>query len=90
MMSEACELMRNGPYLRVTLPDVLPPDWAALLRDLRQEASEGVERVTVVAAAIDLTGDEGERVLGLAATLAADGLCVSLEREEDLSFVAAF
>ena len=89
-MSAACELLRNGPYLRVTLPDVLPPDWAALLRDLRREASEGVERVTVLAPAIDLAGDDGERVLGLAATLVADGICVSLEREEDLSFVAAF
>ena len=89
-MSERCELLRNGPYLRVTLPDVLPQDWGALMRELRDEADDGVERVTVIAPAIDLAGDDANRVFTLAATLAAGGMSVSLERDEDLSFVAAF
>jgi hypothetical protein len=41
-MLETHELLRNGPYLRVTLPDVLPPDWDALENDLDLELDEGV------------------------------------------------
>ena len=36
-MFESYELRRNGPYLRVILPDVLPPDWTPLARDLELE-----------------------------------------------------
>ncbi|MGH2630404.1 MAG: hypothetical protein ACRDHI_07585 [Actinomycetota bacterium] len=43
------EITRDGPYLRVLLPDVLPPDWDALRHELGWELDEGVTRVTFVA-----------------------------------------
>ena len=43
------EVHRNGPYLRVIIPDVLPPDWGALRKDVKNELDEGgVDRVTIV------------------------------------------
>jgi len=43
------EVKRDGPYLRVVIPEVLPPDWDALHRDLACELEEGgIERVSIV------------------------------------------
>lgn len=43
------EVKRNGPYLRVVIPEVMPPDWEALRRDLVGELEEGgVTRVSIV------------------------------------------
>jgi hypothetical protein len=42
------EMTCDGPYLRVLLPDVLPPDWGTLRRDLELELDEGGMRVTLV------------------------------------------
>jgi hypothetical protein len=42
------EILCDGPYLRVVLPDVLPPDWEALRRDLEPEIEEGVRHLTLV------------------------------------------
>jgi hypothetical protein len=39
------ELVRDGPYVSVILPDVLPPDWAAVKRDIESEIDDGAERV---------------------------------------------
>ncbi len=42
------EITRDGPYLRVLLPDLLPPDWDALRRELDWEMEEGATDVTFV------------------------------------------
>jgi hypothetical protein len=42
------EITCDGPYLRVLLPDVLPPDWEALRCELEPELNEGVSRVTFI------------------------------------------
>ena len=42
------EISNDGPYLRVLLPDVLPPDWEALRRELQPEVDEGATRVMLV------------------------------------------
>ena len=43
------EMWSDGPYVRVLLPDVLPPDWEALRRDLEPEIAEGATRVLLIA-----------------------------------------
>jgi hypothetical protein len=43
------ELMQDGPYLQVVLPDVVPPDWDALRRDVESAIDDGATRVTVIA-----------------------------------------
>lgn len=48
MQTTMCRIISDGPYLHVVLPDVLPPDWDALSRDLEPELEEGVTRVTFV------------------------------------------
>ena len=43
------EITHDGPYLRVVLPEVVPPDWEAVRRNVRFEIDEPVTRATVVA-----------------------------------------
>lgn len=88
-MLESYELCRNGPYLRVILPDVLPPDWTALDRDLELELDEGVERATVVTPRIDVSNGGLDRLLELSSTLIRQGVAVRLELREDASLVEA-
>ena len=47
-MRETTEITAIGPYVRVTLPDVLPPNWEELTRDLEPELDEGASLVTFV------------------------------------------
>lgn len=47
-MRYTSEISRDGPYIRVLLPDVLPPDWEAIRRELKQELDEGASRVLFV------------------------------------------
>ena len=47
-MRSTSEISCDGPYLRVFLPDVLPPDWEALRCELEPELDEGASRVTLV------------------------------------------
>ncbi len=91
-MLETHELLRNGPYLRVMLPDVLPPDCDALERDLDLELGEGVvEKATIVApycAPPRLTVDA---VLRVASFFGRHGVRVRIEPREDAeSFREAF
>jgi hypothetical protein len=44
-MRSTTEITCDGPYLRVFLPDVLPPDWEALRRELEPELEEGASGV---------------------------------------------
>jgi hypothetical protein len=90
-MLETHELLRNGPYLRVILPDVLPPDWDALESDLDLELDEGVvEKATIVApyAPPGLTVDA---VMRVASFFGRHGVRVRIEPREDAeSFTEAF
>jgi hypothetical protein len=82
-MLETHELLRNGPYLRVTLPEVLPPDWNSLESDLDLELSEGVlEKATIVAPCCDAPGLTVDAVLRLADLFGRHGVPVLIERRE--------
>jgi hypothetical protein len=82
-MLETHELLRNGPYLRVTLPEVLPPDWNALERDLDLELGEGVvEKATIVAPWCLAPGLIVDAVLRLAGLFGRQGVRVWIERRE--------
>jgi hypothetical protein len=86
-MLESYELRRNGPYLRVILPDVLPPDWMKLTRDLELELDEGVERATLITPHIDAVGGDIDRLLQLSSMLIRQGVAVRLELREDESLL---
>ena len=88
-MSDTYELRRNGPYLRVILPDVLPPDWSILARDLELEVVEGVETATIVTPHIDAVNGDLDRLLQLSSMLIRQGVAVRLELREDASLVQA-
>lgn len=42
------EVARDGPYLRIVLPDAVPADWGALLRQVEFECEEPLTRATIV------------------------------------------
>jgi hypothetical protein len=48
IMHTTSRITADGPYLHVLLPDVLPPNWEALRRDLEPEIEEGARHVTFV------------------------------------------
>jgi hypothetical protein len=82
-MLETHELLRNGPYLRVTLPEVLPPDWNSLERDLQLELDEGVvEKATIVAPCCGAPGLTVDAVLRLAGLFGRHGVRVWIERRD--------
>lgn len=83
-MLDAHELLRNGPYLRVTLPDVLPPDWDALESDLDLELDEGVVlKATIVAPCCAPPGSTVDAVLRVASFLGRQGVRVRVEARPD-------
>ena len=47
-MRETTEITAIGPNVRVALPDVLPPNWEELRRDLEPELDEGASLITFV------------------------------------------
>ena len=87
-MLETHELLRNGPYLRVMLPDVLPPDWDALESDLDLELDEGiVEKATIVAPYHAPPGLTVDAVLRLASFFGRQGVRVRIEAREDAALL---
>jgi hypothetical protein len=87
-MLETHELLRNGPYLRVTLPDVLPPDWDALEEDLDLELNEGVvEKATIVAGHYAPAGHTVDAVLRLASLFGRNGVRVRVEPRDDAGLI---
>ena len=83
-MLETHELLRNGPYLRVTLPEVLPPDWNSLERDLDLELGDGlVEKATIVTPWCSPPGLTVDTVLRLAGLFGRNGVRVWIERRDD-------
>jgi hypothetical protein len=87
-MLETHELLRNGPYLRVTLPDVLPPDWDSLENDLDLELDEGVvEKATIVAPSCAPPGLTVDAVLRVASYFGRHGVRVRIEPREEAALL---
>jgi thiosulfate dehydrogenase (quinone) large subunit len=68
------ELLRDGPYLRVVLPDVLPPDWRTLRREVGTEIDDGADRVVLVASDGVGSGSDGARLDEMVASLRNEGV----------------
>jgi hypothetical protein len=84
------ELMQDGPYLQVVLPDVVPPDWDALRRDVEFAIDEGATRVTVIAS--DRVGVEtdDDRLEAMVDSLKDEGVEVVVFRQGEPSFSDVF
>jgi hypothetical protein len=84
------ELMQDGPYLQVVLPDVLPPDWDALRREVESAIDDGATRVTVIAS--DRVGLEPDdyRLEAMVDWLKDEGLEVVVLRQSEPSFGDVF
>jgi DNA-binding LacI/PurR family transcriptional regulator len=84
------ELMQDGPYLQVVLPDVVPPDWDALRRDVEFAIDEGATRVTVIAS--DRVGVEtdDDRLEAMLDTLRDEGVEVVVFRQGEPNFGDVF
>jgi hypothetical protein len=61
-MRDTYELTRDGPYVRVVLPDVLPPDWDALEREIDDEIDDGATRIVVMSVDAGTLDTHGERL----------------------------
>jgi len=83
-MRDAYELTRDGPYVRVVLPDVLPPDWDALEREVFDEVDDGASQVMLLAAGAGTMDTHGERLTALVSRLEADGVAALLVWQEEL------
>jgi hypothetical protein len=83
-MRDGYELTRDGPYVRVVLPDVLPPDWDALEREVDEEIEDGATRVMVMAGDAGTLDTHGERLAALVSGLHAEGVdAVVVWQDED-------
>jgi hypothetical protein len=68
------ELVRDGPHVRVVLPDVVPPDWDGLERDLRSEIEDGATQIVVCDGAFDGPEEADDRLITLIESLADEGI----------------
>jgi hypothetical protein len=82
-MRDRYELTRDGPYVRIVLPDVLPPDWDVLEREIDEEVQDGAARVMVVAADERTLDTHGERLTELLAELEAEGVDTVVVWQDD-------
>jgi hypothetical protein len=83
-MRDAYELTRDGPYVRVVLPDVLPPDWDALDHEIAVEVGDGANRIMVMAGDAGTLDTHGERLAALVSGLHAEGVdAVVVWQDED-------
>jgi hypothetical protein len=73
-MRDAYELTRDGPYVRVVLPDVLPPDWEALEREVADEVDDGATRIMLMAGDAGTLDTHGDRLAALVRALEAEGV----------------
>jgi hypothetical protein len=84
------ELMQDGPYLQVVLPDVLPPDWDALRRDLESAIDDGATSVRVLASdRVGLEPDD-DRLEAMVDRLKDEGLEVLVFRQGEPCFGDVF
>jgi hypothetical protein len=82
-MRDAYELTRDGPYVRVVLPDVLPPDWEALELEVGEEVDDGATRIMLMAGDAGTLDTHGDRLAVLVSTWEADGVTAVVVRQED-------
>jgi hypothetical protein len=73
-MRSTHEISTDGPYLHVFLPDVIPPDWEALRRELEPELEEGGSRVTFVVGRCAGIGVDDPSLLDLVGSLRSSGV----------------
>jgi hypothetical protein len=84
-MRDTYELTRDGPYLRVVLPDVLPPDWDTLEGEIDEEVEDGAARVMVMAGDAGTLDTHRDRLGAIVDDLARRGVdLVVVWQEEDL------
>ncbi len=77
------ELLRTGENLRVTLPDVLPPDWDTLEKELDRTSRTGdVRLVTIVPPRHAVAGELLDTVFRLATFMGRRGVRVGIERAQ--------
>jgi DNA-binding LacI/PurR family transcriptional regulator len=89
-MRYGSELMQDGPYLQVVLPDVIPPDWDALRRDVESAIDDGANRVTVIASdRVGLETDD-DRLEAMVDALKDEGVEVAVVRQGEPSFCDVF
>jgi hypothetical protein len=88
-MRDHYELTCDGPYIRIVLPDVLPPDWDALEREIDEEVEDGATKVMVMAADERTLDTHGERLSALVTQLRADDVDVVVVRQDDQPLVVA-
>jgi hypothetical protein len=69
------------------LPDVLPPDWDALERELAEEIEDGATRIMLMAGDAGTLDTHGERLTMLVSELEAEGVAalVVWQDEESLA-----
>ena len=82
-MRDRYELTCDGPYVRVVLPDVLPPDWDALEREIDEEVEDGARKVMLMAADERTLDTHGERLSALVSGLQAQGIDIVVVRQDD-------
>jgi hypothetical protein len=68
------EVVRDGPRIRVVLPDVLPPDWDGIERELRSEIEDGATQILVCAAAFNGRDEADDRLITLLQLFAGEGI----------------
>jgi hypothetical protein len=68
------EISCDGPYVHVFLPDVVPPNWEALRRELEPELDEGASRVTLVIGRCSGIGCDDPSLLDLVGSLQSSGV----------------
>ena len=73
-MHATSRITADGPYLHVLLPDVLPPDWEALRKDLEPEIEEGARHVTFVLGRCTGVQPSDPNLIDLVASLRSTGL----------------
>ena len=77
-MQSAYEINHDGPYLRIVLPDYLPPDWGALSQEVAFECDEPVTRATVVSPHMH-TGSDSDALHQLVQRLERSGADVFVQ-----------
>jgi hypothetical protein len=83
-MRDGYELRRDGPYVRIVLPDVLPPDWDTLEREIDEEVQDGATRVMVMVGDAGTLDTHAERLAVLVSALQTEGVhAVVVWQDED-------
>jgi hypothetical protein len=74
------EVRRDGPYLQITLPDVLPPYWGSLIHDVGVELEDGAERAFINIPGAGLGTDDERRLRSFERFLEDQGVSVLVRR----------